>query len=64
MEYITKLAQEVINWWSSIYIEARAINKWITKEEFATYIKSKTDAFEQFYADKEVELENKISALG
>ena len=32
--------------------------------EFAQYIKDKTDAFEQFYADKEIELENKIKALG
>lgn len=64
MQYISKLAQDVLNWWNSVYIQARAENKWIQKEEFAQYIKDKTDAFEQFYADKEIELENKIKALG
>lgn len=57
------LANDVLAWWSSIYITKRALSLWITDIEYATLIKSKADLEENFIADAEIERDVLISNL-
>lgn len=57
------LANDVLNWWSSIYITKRALSLNITDIEFATLIKNKADLEQDFIAETEIERDILINNL-
>ena len=56
-------AEKVLAWWDDVYISAIANAKWVTPIDIATYIKAKSDAFEIFYAEAEIERDTEIYLL-